>query len=254
MKTLPEVQAVAADSSGLQVIYEDNHLLVVNKPAGLATMGALPHVPTALDLARQYIAHRYNKPGAVYLGVVSRLDSAVSGVLIFARTSKAAARLSAQFRDRTTRKTYLALTSQPPEQPAALIECWLRRDEERYLTVVARPNEPGAQHSSLEYRVLGQGRSHSLLAITPHSGRKHQIRAQMQALNIPILGDRKYGSDTAFPNGIALHALSLQFRHPVLPELVTISTLPPAPWPAWALAVIGQEFSLTPVTRLPLPG
>ena len=129
----------------MQVLYEDNHLYVVNKPAELATMGALPGVPTALELAKADIAERYRKPGAVYLGVVSRLDAAVTGVLIFARTSKAAARLSAQFRERSTEKTYLALTSQAPRERSATVRCWLRRDERRKLTVAASQNDPDAQ-------------------------------------------------------------------------------------------------------------
>jgi|LauGreDrversion4_2_1035121.scaffolds.fasta_scaffold00065_3 23S rRNA pseudouridine1911/1915/1917 synthase len=253
MKPLPEVRAAAAETSSMQVIYEDNHLLVISKPAGLATMGALPGIPTALELARNDIAHRYRKPGAVYLGVVSRLDSAVTGVLIFARTSKAAARLSAQFRERLIRKTYIALTSRTPQKSAERVDCWLRRDDDRHLTVPAAANSAGAQHSSLDYRLLGQGDGKSLLEITPHTGRKHQIRAQLQALKIPIVGDRKYGSDTTFPSGIALHALSLQFKHPVLPELLHISAPPPSPWPTWTSDLLKDIYPKDAVRRLPLP-
>lgn len=253
MKPLPEARAAVAETSSMQVIYEDNHLLVISKPAGLATMGALPGIPTALELARDDIAHRYRKPGAVYLGVVSRLDSAVSGVLIFARTSKAAARLSTQFRERLIRKTYIALTSRTPQKSAERVDCWLRRDDDRHLTVPAVANSAGAQHSSLDYRLLGQGNGGALLEIIPHTGRKHQIRAQLQALRIPIMGDRKYGSDTTFPSGIALHALSLQFRHPVLPELLRISALPPTAWPAWTRVLLKEHFPADPVRRLPLP-
>lgn len=252
MRIPPLLPGPTAKPHCMQVIYEDNHLCVVSKPAGLATMGALPGISTALELVKTDIARRYNKPGAVYLGVVSRLDSAVSGVLVFARTSKAAARLSAQFRDRTAKKTYVAITSRPPQKQADQLECWMKRNDQRQITVPARPQEENAQKCSLDYQVLGQGSGHCLLQITPHTGRKHQIRAQLKQIGSPILGDHKYNSDCSFPEGIALHALSLQLQHPVLQELFTFSTSPPASWPTWAQLLLKQQFSAAPVTRQPL--
>jgi len=236
----------------MQVIYEDNHLCVVSKPAGLATMGALPGISTALELAKKDIARRYNKPGAVYLGVVSRLDSAVSGVLVFARTSKAAARLSVQFRDQRAKKTYVAITSRPPQKQADQLECWMKRNDQRHITVPAGPQEEGAQKCSLDYQVLGEGSGQWLLQITPHTGRKHQIRAQLKHIGTPILGDHKYDSGYRFSDGIALHSLSLQLQHPVLQELFTFSSGPPASWPAWAQLLLQQHCPATPVRRQPL--
>lgn len=254
MKFPPAIPEMVAKPPWMHVIYEDNHLCVVSKPAGLATMGALPGVPTALEIAKAGIARRYNKPGAVYLGVVSRLDSAVSGVLVFARTSKAAARLSAQFRDRTAKKTYVALASEPPPKKSDSLKCWMRHDDHRRLTVPANSHEADAQECSLDYEVLGSGNGQCLLRITPHTGRKHQIRAQLLSLGSPIVGDRKYKNNDIFPAGIALHALSLQLQHPVLNETFTFSDFPPATWPVWAHQLLERIFDSAPVTRQPHQG
>lgn len=254
MKFPPAILEMVAKPPCMHVIYEDNHLCVVSKPAGLATMGALPGVPTALEIAKAGIARRYNKPGAVYLGVVSRLDSAVSGVLVFARTSKAAARLSAQFRDRTAKKTYVALASEPPPKKSDSLKCWMRHDDHRRLTVPANSHEADAQECSLDYQVLGSGNGQCLLRITPHTGRKHQIRAQLLSLGSPIVGDRKYKNNDIFPAGIALHALSLQLQHPVLNETFTFSDFPPATWPVWAHQLLERIFDSAPVTRQPHQG
>jgi 23S rRNA pseudouridine1911/1915/1917 synthase len=226
----------------MQVLYEDNHLYVVNKPAELATMGALSGIPTALGVAKADIARKYQKPGAVYLGVVSRLDAAVTGVLIFARTSKAAARLSAQFRDRSTQKTYLAMTSHAPPENSSTIRCWLKRDDRRKLTVAASQEDSDAQFCSLRYLTIAQQGGIHLLQISLETGRKHQIRAQFAELNMPILGDRRYGSTSSFPAGIALHAVSLRIRHPVLPAECHFVADLPAYWPRWVIPIVQSEF------------
>ncbi len=226
----------------MQVLYEDNHLYVVNKPAELATMGALPGVPTALAVAKADIARRYQKPGAVYLGVVSRLDAAVSGVLIFARTSKAAARLSAQFRERSTEKTYLALTSQAPPEKSSTVRCWLKRDERRKLTVAASQKDSDAQFCSLRYLTIAERDGVHLLQVSLETGRKHQIRAQFAELNMPILGDRRYGSSTFFPAGIALHAVTLKIQHPVLLSECNFVAELPACWPRWIIPIVQSTF------------
>ena len=233
----------------MQVLYEDNHLYVVNKPAELATMGALPGVPTALELAKADIAERYRKPGAVYLGVVSRLDAAATGVLIFARTSKAAARLSAQFRERSTEKTYLALTSHAPRETSATVRCWLKRDEHRKLTVAASQNDPDAQLCSLSYHTIAERDGMHLLQVSLETGRKHQIRAQFAELNMPIAGDRRYGSRLSFPAGIALHAVALRIQHPVIPSECNLVAPLPAYWPRWIIPVVQSTFQ----TTLPRP-
>ncbi len=206
-------------SSGpFPILFEDNHLLAINKPAGLPTMGVAPDEPSVVSLARQYIKHRYQKPGNVYLGVVSRLDASTSGVLLLARTSKAAARLTAQFRGREVEKTYWAIVSGHVEPPAGQWTDWVRKDEARQRMVLASPGSAAAKEARLRYRRLrfvGRG---SLVEIELLTGRKHQIRLQFAERGFPLWGERKYGRGQPFATGIALHSLRLSLTHPVRQE------------------------------------
>jgi len=212
----------------MQVLYEDNHLLVVVKPTGLATMGLAEGEDTLLTLARDYVKEKYHKPGNVYLGVVSRLDVPVSGVVVFARTSKAAARLNDQFRNRTVTKTYLALVEGAIEPAAA--ECVDRiREDERHRKVWITRDLIGKE-SKLSYKRLEQLPFCSLIEIHLETGRKHQIRVQLASRGFPILGDRKYGARSEFPNGIALHAWKLALCHPVGGEALEFVAPAPASW------------------------
>ena len=213
----------------LDVVYEDNHLLVVNKPTGIATQGAEAGRPSLLHVARQYIKQKYRKPGNVYLGTVSRLDAAVSGVVVFARTSKAAARLSEQFRRHTVDKIYWAVVSGNPSETAVCAD-WLVKDELRQRMRVADEQTLGAQFARLSYRRMQRLAAGSLLEITLETGRKHQIRCQLAARHTPILGDRKYGSRHSFPRGIALHARMLQLAHPTRGETISLQAEPPIAW------------------------
>ena len=188
------------------VIYEDNHLLIVDKPAGLPTMGVATGKPSLLEEAKAYIGWKYDKPGNVYLGVVSRLDAPVTGVLVIARTSKAAKRLTEQFRRREVEKSYWALVSPPPEESWAACEDWVRKDERRRKMHIAMAESPGAQEARLSYRTLKTVGTRSLLEVQLETGRKHQIRLQLGSRGFPVIGDRKYGSTVGFPQGIALHA------------------------------------------------
>ncbi len=149
----------------LDILYEDNHLLAINKPAGLATMGVAADEPSAIQLARQYLKERYDKPGNVYLGVVSRLDAAATGVLLFARTSKAAARLSQQFADRSTQKTYWAIAAGQFDPPVAELLDWVRKDESQRRMAVVASAAPGAQRAELAYRALRPVGNDTLLEI-----------------------------------------------------------------------------------------
>jgi 23S rRNA pseudouridine1911/1915/1917 synthase len=213
----------------LDVLYEDNHLLALNKPAGIPTQGAEAERTSLLSLAKGYIKGKYHKPGNVYLGTVSRLDAAVSGVIVFARTSKAAARLTEQFRDRTVRKIYWAIVAGHPA-PDATCDDWLAKDELRHRMRVVEAQSTAAAKARLTYRRLKPiGRSW-LLEVTLETGRKHQIRAQLAARSLPILGDRKYGSRQAFPGGIALHSRLLQLVHPTRGEPLTFLAEPPPAW------------------------
>ncbi|HUE70493.1 MAG TPA: RluA family pseudouridine synthase [Pirellulaceae bacterium] len=214
----------------LDVLYEDNHLLVINKPAGLATQGVGDDEVSAVKLAKEYLKRKYQKPGNVFVGVVSRLDAQVSGVLVLARTSKAAARLSEQFRERQTRKIYWAVVDKPPKQSEATLTDWLKKDEKTQRMVVTTAHAIGAQKARLSYRELKRLAAGTLLEIELETGRKHQIRVQLAYHGTPILGDRKYGSRRPFPSGIALHARTLEIAHPVKKETLTFTAPLPKAW------------------------
>lgn len=215
----------------IEVLYEDNHLLVINKPTHLATMGAAAGEPTAAAWAADYLKRKYQKPGNVFVGVVSRLDSFVSGVLVFARTSKAAARLTEQFRDRRTAKVYLAcVEGQFDERDWRTLATHMSKNDAAHRMVVVSANAPDAQPASLRVRTISSSPQCSLLEIELITGRKHQIRLQLSDTGHPILGDSKYGAKSTFPKGIALHALRLTIEHPTLRESMTFSATPPTAW------------------------
>ncbi len=214
-----------------EVFYEDNHLLAVNKPAGLPTMGVAADRPSLLAIAKDYIRHKYRKPGNVYLGIVSRLDAPVTGVVLLARTSKAAARLSEQFRQGEVEKIYWAIVSGKLRPARGRWQDWLRHDERHRRVQTTQPGAAGAKLARLSYRRLGQAGPGTLVEICLETGRKHQIRVQCAAHGHPIVGDRKYGSQIPFPAGIALHARRLRFRHPVRREPIELVAPLPASWP-----------------------
>ncbi|MCS7306858.1 MAG: RluA family pseudouridine synthase [Thermoguttaceae bacterium] len=227
----------------LQVLYEDNHLLAVNKPAGLPTMGVPAGQPSLLEMARRYIAEKYHKPGRAYLGVVSRLDAPVTGLVLFARTSKAAARLNEQFRSHSVEKIYWALVEGRFQAPQVEWLDYLVLDRRHRRVAVLRP-DPTAQHPSeaqgakearLLVRRLQLFEKFSWLEIQALTGRKHQIRVQLAQHGYPILGDRKYGAGQKFPVGIALHARRLVLEHPVEHRrLELLAPLPPV-WRKWGI-------------------
>lgn len=216
------------------VLYEDNHLLVINKPAGLPTQGALAGEPSVVEVAKDYIARKYNKPGNVYLGVVSRLDRLVSGVLVLARTSKAAARLTEQFRERSTEKTYWAVVEKAPSKPCDTLIDWLAKDDAAHRMRVVAAHLPGAQRAELAYKVLKPLPPAALLEVLLETGRKHQIRLQLAAMGCPIVGDTKYGAQASrlayFQRAIALHARSLSIEHPTLKTQLRWTAPLPAEW------------------------
>ncbi|HTU24493.1 MAG TPA: RluA family pseudouridine synthase [Pirellulales bacterium] len=218
----------------LDILYEDNHLLAVNKPAGLPTMGVAAETDSLVRAAKAWLKQRYDKPGNVYLGVVSRLDAVVSGVVLLARTSKAAARLTEQFRSRAVEKTYWAVVAGMP-QPAGRWIDWIAKDESAQRMAVVAANDPRAQQAVLEYRVLRPIDRVALVEIRLITGRKHQIRLQCSAHRHPVLGDRKYGSSLPFEPGIALHARRLVVDHPTRHEPVEIEAPLPASWKRWQL-------------------
>ncbi len=215
----------------IQVLYEDNHLLVLNKPAELATMGALPGEPTAVAWSAEYLKQRYDKPGNVFVGVVSRLDSFVTGVLVLARTSKAASRLTEQFRDRRTSKLYYAcVEGKVDERDWKTLSCHITKDDAAHRMIIVPPTARDAQPASLQLRTLASTANRSLLEINLLTGRKHQIRLQLADAGHPILGDIKYEASSRFPQGIALHSYQLTVEHPTLRTLLTFTAPVPASW------------------------
>ncbi len=217
-----------------QILYEDNHLLVVDKPANWIVQGAQPDQQSLLESARLYIKNKYHKPGTVYLGVVSRLDAPVTGVVPFARTSKSAARLSEQFRDRTPSKVYLAIVEGTPKSQSGKLEHSLVRKPEATKTRLALDTDQDALKSILNYRTLCNHEQKSLLEIVLVTGRKHQIRCQLAAMGWPIVGDKLYGAREPFPHGIALHCGRLCLEHPTTKKSIDVSAPLPPYWPAWA--------------------
>jgi 23S rRNA pseudouridine1911/1915/1917 synthase len=217
----------------IPILYEDNHLLVINKPAGLATMGAEAGESTAVSWAADYIGKKYAKPGKVFVGVVSRLDSFVSGVLVLARTSKAAGRLTEQFRERTTVKRYWACVEGELKQAEwKTLTTHVRKDDAAHRMVVVSPGIVGAQQASLRFRTLAFTKNRSLLEIDLLTGRKHQIRLQLSDLGFPIVGDRKYDARSSFSIGIALHSRELTLMHPTRKEPLVFTAPLPHAWNA----------------------
>jgi 23S rRNA pseudouridine1911/1915/1917 synthase len=225
----------------MNVLYEDNHLLALNKPSGLPTMGAASGVTTLFTLAKDYIKEKYNKPGNVYLGIVSRLDAPVTGVVVMARTSKAARRLTEMFKGGLVEKRYWAIVWPPPEPAAGALVDWLREEHNRKMTIAPSGAE-GAREARLTYRTLQTFGDYALLKIDLETGRKHQIRLQLENLGCTIVGDRKYGQKPskkhrrakAFPAGIALHARRLKLPHPVGQTPLEIIAPLPGAWKTFA--------------------
>ncbi|MEX2188639.1 MAG: RluA family pseudouridine synthase [Pirellulales bacterium] len=217
------------------IIYEDNHLLVVAKPPDVPTMGVTDNRASVLSMARSYVKHRDNKPGNVYLGVVSRLDTPVSGVLLLAKTSKAASRLTEQFRDRDVSKTYWAIVEGKLARPKGKLVDFLGHDDRAQRMGVVGEKTPQAKRAVLTYRRMKAMVKGTLLEIRLETGRKHQIRVQLSHVGHPILGDRKYGGRQPFPKGIALHGRRLEIVHPVLHmPMEFVAPLPPS-WRRWGV-------------------
>jgi 23S rRNA pseudouridine1911/1915/1917 synthase len=214
----------------LHVLYEDNHLLAVVKPAGLPTMGTPGDRPTLLALAKEYVKRRYQKPGNVYLGVMSRLDAPVTGTVLLARTSKAAARLTEQFRNHTVEKLYWAIVEGVFDSPTGSFVDWLAHDDRHRRMHVVGPTVPGAKEARLAYRQVNAIKHDSWLEIELETGRKHQIRLQLSHHGHPVVGDRKYGSRQAFPEGIALHARRLTVSHPITDARLEFEAPLPEAW------------------------
>lgn len=216
----------------LEVLYEDNHIIAVNKKSGDLVQGDKTGDITLGDNVKQYIKQKYNKPGEVFLGVAHRLDRPVTGVVIFARTSKALSRLNDAFRKKQIQKTYWAISRNTPIQTSATITHYLLKNSQKNKTTAFPKPKEGAKESVLEYKILINNNKEVLIEVLPHTGRPHQIRVQLSTQRAVIKGDIKYGDSKPNPDqSICLHARKLEFIHPVKKE--PISILAPLPENNW---------------------
>lgn len=218
------------DLPPLQILMEDNHCLAINKPAGALTTGYEGGEETLDRQVKAYLKTKYDKPGNVFLGVVHRLDRPVSGVLMYARTSKGAARLAEQFREGEVTKTYWAIVHGKLEPNVGTWENWLWKDNQQGIVQTVKFGTPDAKLARLSFQVLAQTDEYSFVAVYPKTGRTHQIRVQFASRGFPIVGDHKYGSKEDFAGSIALHAHSLLFKHPISYEETKLSVPPPITW------------------------
>jgi 23S rRNA pseudouridine1911/1915/1917 synthase len=208
----------------VEILYEDNHLIAVFKKSSDLVQGDKTGDLSLDSEVRAYIARKYNKPGDVYLGVVHRLDRPVSGVLLYTRTSKSLERLNEIFRTRQVKKVYYAIVKEQPPEEEATIRHFLKKNEKQNKSYVYDNEVKGSKEASLTYRIKGRSERYYLIEVELHTGRHHQIRAQLSKIGCPIKGDLKYGFPRSNEDGsISLFARSLEFIHPVKKELVTIT-------------------------------
>ena len=224
---------IISTKSNLQVLHEDNHIIVVNKRVGDIVQGDKTGDKPLSDVVKEYIKDKYNKPGEVFLGVVHRLDRPTTGIVVFARTSKALTRLNELFKNRETQKTYWAVVKNKPAEKEAKLVHYLKRNEKNNTSKAHLKEVPESKIASLDYKIIKELNNYFALEINLHTGRHHQIRAQLTAIGSPIKGDLKYGFDRSNPDGgIHLHARKLVFYHPVTKEVVQI--IAPVPQdPIW---------------------
>lgn len=220
----------------LNVLYSDNHLLAVAKPAGMPCVPDESGDESLLDLGREWVRVEFNKPGNVFLGVVHRLDRPVSGVVLFARTSKAASRLTDQFKARTTVKRYLGVVQGRPVEDKGELHQWLEKLPDRNRVIRHDSPSRNAKEAVTSWRLMDVDGPISLIEFIPHTGRSHQLRVAAATLGTPLLGDLKYGAKKPLADkSIALHAETLEVDHPTKDERVAVGCAPPAGvW--WALA------------------
>lgn len=206
------------------VLYEDNHILAICKKAGQIVQPDKTGDDSLEESVKLFLKHKYNKPGNVFLGVTHRIDRPVSGVVLFAKTSKALARLNKMFQTREIQKTYLVVSRGRPEAPSGKLVHYLVRDQKKNKSTAHRMEVPESSKSELTYYTEARSESFTLIRVLPHTGRHHQIRVQMAALGCPITGDVKYGDRRANEDrSICLHAFALEFNHPVTDEKVRIT-------------------------------
>ncbi len=217
------------------ILFEDNHIIVVLKEQNLASCPDDSKDENLLDCVKAYVKQKYNKPGNVYIGLVHRLDRPTGGVMVFARTSKAAGRLSEQMRTGDFEKKYFAVLNGAPNPPSGRLEHWLKKNAVNNMVYLCPQGTEGAKYASLEYRVAQTAGALALADIKLHTGRSHQIRVQMAGVAHPVFGDMRYGGERAQKGKLALWAYSLAFTHPVTGERMRFLAPPPAEEAPWSL-------------------
>ncbi|MBO5787442.1 MAG: RNA pseudouridine synthase [Bacteroidaceae bacterium] len=213
----------------MDVLYEDNHIIIINKAAGEIVQGDKTGDKSLCDTMKQYIKEKYAKPGNVFIGLPHRLDRPVSGIVVFAKTSKALERLNNMFRDGNVKKIYWAITKGKPLPAQGEISSWILRNEKMNKSFSYPKEVKGSKHALLFYRQIAASQNYNLIEVELKTGRHHQIRCQLSSIGCPIKGDLKYGAQRSNPDGsISLHARYIEFTHPVSKELIQVT----APLPA----------------------
>jgi 23S rRNA pseudouridine1911/1915/1917 synthase len=208
----------------MNVLYEDNHIIVINKAAGEIVQGDKTGDKSLCDTMKLYIKEKYAKPGNVFIGLPHRLDRPVSGIVVFAKTSKALERLNKMFSEGSVKKIYWAMTKEKPQQPEADIDSWILRNEKMNKSFSYPKEVKGAKRALLHYRQIDASQNYNLIEVELKTGRHHQIRCQLASIGCPIKGDLKYGAKRSNPDGsISLHARYIEFIHPVSKELIAVT-------------------------------
>ena len=208
----------------MNVLYEDNHIIVINKRAGEIVQGDKTGDESLCDTAKQYLKEKYAKPGNVFIGLPHRLDRPVSGIVVLAKTSKALERLNRMFSEGSVKKIYWAITKQKPQKPEAELDSWILRNEKMNKSFSYPKEVKGSKHALLRYRLIESSQNYNLIEVELKTGRHHQIRCQLSSIGCPIKGDLKYGAQRSNPDGsISLHARYIEFTHPVSKELIAIT-------------------------------
>lgn len=228
----------------IDIVYEDNHIIVVLKPQGVPTCGDESGDDSLLEGVRRYLKVTYEKPGNVYVGLIHRLDRPTGGVMVFAKTSKAASRLSEQMRGGDFEKKYFAVLVGTPKEPQKTLVNYLKKNPVNNMVYLCPPTTDGAKMASLDYRVLQEREGLCLAEVRLHTGRTHQIRVQMAGLGHPVYGDMRYGGENAKKGWLALWAYSLSFTHPVTKERMRFMVQPPADNAPWKYFDLDKPFEL----------
>jgi len=227
----------------MDILYEDNHIIVVLKPQNVPSQADASGDQDMLSMVKEYVKEKYNKPGNVYIGLVHRLDRPTGGVMVFAKTSKAAARLSEQFKNKEAEKTYFAVVTGELKNKQGKLVHYLLKDEKNNIVKVVPMATTGAKRAELDYSELEEREGKHLLRVKLHTGRGHQIRVQLATMKNPIFGDQKYGKDMP-KAALNLFAVELKFRHPTTNDIMVFRAYPPENLSCWNLFNLEKHLSL----------